>query len=33
MTSLRPRQYVQAIAEHRVVERVPGHPTSVLLDR
>lgn len=33
MTSLRPRQFVQAIAEHRVVERVPGHLTSVLLER
>jgi AraC-like DNA-binding protein len=32
MTSLRPRQFVQAIADHRVVERVPGHLTSVLLE-
>ncbi|MFE6488002.1 helix-turn-helix domain-containing protein [Streptomyces sp. NPDC057757] len=32
MTSLRPRQFVQAIAEHRVVERIPGHLTSVLLE-
>lgn len=32
MTSLRPRQFLQAIAEHRVVERIPGHLTSVLLE-